>query len=193
MFSRSIRVLALLAIISMASAMVFAADPWNTGSIWGRPSMSAGASNTPRSVISPMQTVGAVSSPNAVPSVNIGVIPPDNSIPAAKPSGALLKTSGVPITGDPSAGAHLVMMKCAGCHGQDGSGHGSQLDEIGGHKPISWTNKAQMSQMSDQEIASRITTTNNQQDSGARMPAFRDLSGKDINDIVAYIRSIGQD
>jgi mono/diheme cytochrome c family protein len=86
------------------------------------------------------------------------------------------------------------MMKCAGCHGQDGSGKGVQLEELNAKQaPIPWTDAAAMSGLSDQEIANKIARTDKRGNPDAVMPSFGDqLSAEQIDDVVAYIRMLGK-
>ncbi len=86
------------------------------------------------------------------------------------------------------------MMKCAGCHGADGSGHGVELIDMNPKQlPIPWTDKAAMAQLNDQQLASKISQSDKKQDPDSVMPAFGDqLTSQQINDVVAYIRSLAQ-
>ena len=101
---------------------------------------------------------------------------------------------GIGIYGNPNAGAHIVSMKCAGCHGQDGSGHGVELMGMQAKQPpIPWTDKAAMAQLTDQGIAMKIANTSHQENPDAVMPSFGgQLSGQQIGDVVAYIRSLAR-
>jgi mono/diheme cytochrome c family protein len=86
------------------------------------------------------------------------------------------------------------MMKCAGCHGEDGSGKGVQLMELNLKKPlIPWTDTAKMSALTDDEIAAKIAQTDRQGTPDAVMPSFgNQLSADQIADVVAYIRMLGR-
>jgi mono/diheme cytochrome c family protein len=86
------------------------------------------------------------------------------------------------------------MMKCAGCHGQDGSGQGVQLEELRVKQPpIPWNDKAAMAALTDQQIAAKISRSDRQQNPDFVMPSFGDqLSAQQIDDVVAYIRMLGQ-
>jgi mono/diheme cytochrome c family protein len=85
-------------------------------------------------------------------------------------------------------------MKCAGCHGQDGSGQGVQLEGLNVKQPpIAWNNAAAMSGLTDQQIAAKISRSDRQQNPDAVMPSFGDqLSAQQIDDVVAYIRMLGK-
>jgi mono/diheme cytochrome c family protein len=204
MLLRSIRYVCIVAILSsLVGATVLAADPWNTGSLWhtGNPWNAPTASPTPetlyepRSSVSSVPSVAAIPSVGSVPTASFGVVPTPIAVPASATTPvAPIVTNGIGLRGDPSAGAHVVMMKCAGCHGQDGSGQGVQLEELSVKQPpIPWNDKAAMSALTDQQIAAKISRTDRQQNPDSVMPSFGDqLSAQEIDDVVAYIRMLGQ-
>jgi mono/diheme cytochrome c family protein len=150
---------------SLGSAIALAADPWNTGNPWhtGNP-------------WNPQATVA----PTAVPSS--GFTP--------SPSSAI---NGIVVSGNAAAGARIVMTKCAGCHGEDGSGRGTELVGMEVKQaPIAWTNRQAMLGLTDQQIANKISS-GRKQDPESAMPSFGDqLTPQEINDVVAYIRSLGR-
>lgn len=72
--------------------------------------------------------------------------------------------------------ADVYKAKCAGCHGADGS------KSMMGSKPL---NGADVKAMSDADLNSAITNGK------GKMPAYKDkLSGAQITDLVAYIRTL---
>src|SRR5215813_4867719 len=156
MLPRAIRSVCIVATLcSVVGATVFAADPWNTDSLWhtGNPWNAPTSSPTPQTFYAPLgsvssvpSAVGAVPSVKLVPTVSFGVVPTPMPIPASAITPvAPITTNGIVVHGDPSAGAHIVMMKCAGCHGQDGSGQGIQVAELGAKQPpLSWKDKTAM-------------------------------------------------
>src|SRR5215469_16291208 len=172
MLPRTIRLVCIVAIASLlVGATVLAGDPWNTKSLW----------NTGNPWNAPTASFGVVPSPIPVPASLNTPVPP-------------ITTNGIGLHGNPSAGAHIVMMKCAGCHGEDGSGKGVQLGELSVKQPpIPWNDATAMSALSDQEIAEKISSTNRQQKPDAVMPSFGDqLSPQQIDDVVAYIRMLAR-
>ena len=204
MLSCTIRSVCVVAIASLlVGATVLAGDPWNTGSLWhtGNPWNAPTASPTPETIYEPsssvssVPSVAAVPSVDSVPTVSYGAVPTPIPVPASVTTPvAPITTNGIGLRGDPSAGAHIVMMKCAGCHGQDGSGKGVQLEELNvTQPPIPWNNAAAMSGLTDQQIAAKILHSDRQQSPDGVMPSFGDqLSAQQIDDVVAYIRMLGK-
>ncbi len=198
MLSRRIRAASIAAIVlSLIGVTVLAADPWNTGNPWNAPSVapSPDAAQVPLSSVSSVPSVAAVPSVGTLAPLSYGVVPTPGPAPVSAPTPIAPTTAnGIGLTGDPSSGAHVVMMKCAGCHEQDGSGHGVQLIELNPKRqPIPWTDKAQMSQLTDQQIAAKISQGNRQDAPDSAMPAFGDqLNSQQISDVVAYIRTLEQ-
>jgi mono/diheme cytochrome c family protein len=198
MISHPLRVFAAVAILaSFVGATVRAADPWNTGNPWNAPSRAPSDDSAPQSAISGVPTVDIVPSVRSVPTV--GTVPywvsGQSSGPGVQPSPLPpITTNGIAISGNPNAGAHIVAMKCAGCHGQDGSGHGTELMGMQAQQaPIPWTDKAAMAQLTDQGIAMKIANTSHQDNPNAIMPSFGgQLTQQQIGDVVAYIRSLAQ-
>ena len=204
MLPRYIPSVCIVAIASLlVCATVFAGDPWNTGSLWhtGNPWSAPASSPTPETLYKPSSSVSSVPSvaalPSvaAVPTVSYGAVPPPVPIPAPLTTPLPpVTTSGIGLRGDPSAGAHIVMMKCAGCHGQDGSGKGIQLEGLNVKRPpIPWTDAAAMSALSDQGIAGKISRTDQRGTPDAVMPSLgNQLSAQEIDDVVAYIRTLAK-
>jgi mono/diheme cytochrome c family protein len=204
MLVRTIRSICIVAIASLlVGATVLAGDPWNTGDPWhaGNPWNAPTASPTPETIYEPSSSVSAVPSVAAVPSVgavptvSFGVVPTPIPAPVSVTTPVPpITTNGIGLRGNPSAGAHIVMMKCAGCHGQDGSGKGIQLEELNVKQPpIPWNDATAMSALSDQEIAGKISSSDRQQNPDAVMPSFAgQLSAQQIDDVVAYIRMLGK-
>jgi mono/diheme cytochrome c family protein len=204
MLSCTIRSVCVVAIASLlVGATVLAGDPWNTGSLWhtGNPWNAPTASPTPETFYEPSSSVSSVPSVvavptvGAVPTVSFGVVPTPIPAPASLTTPVPpITTNGIGLRGNPSAGAHIVMMKCAGCHGQDGSGQGVQLEGLSPKQPpIPWNNAAAMSGLTDQQIAEKISQSDRQQNPDAVMPSFGDqLSAQQIDDVVAYIRVLGK-
>src|SRR5262249_32255512 len=166
MLPRTIRLVCIVAIASLlVGATVLAGDPWNTKSLWntGNPWNAPTASPTPETPYEPSSSVSAVPSVAAVPSGqsvptrSLWGVPTPIPLPASVTTPVPpIATNGIGLHGNPSAGAHIVMMKCAGCHGQDGSGKGVQLEGLNVKQaPIAWNDTTAMSALSDQEIAAK--------------------------------------
>ena len=204
MLPRAIRLVCIVTIaFLLVGATVFAGDPWNTGSLWhtGNPWNAPTASPTPETIYEPsssvssVPSVAAVPSVDSVPTVSYGAVPTPIPVPASVTTPVPpITTNGIGLRGNPSAGAHIVMMKCAGCHGQDGSGQGVQLEGLSVKQPpLAWNNAAAMSGLTDQQIAAKISQSDRQQNPDAVMPSFGDqLSAQQIDDVVAYIRMLGK-
>jgi mono/diheme cytochrome c family protein len=204
MLARTIRSVCIVAIACLlVGATVLAGDPWNTGDPWhaGNPWNAPTASPTPKTIYEPsssvsaVPSVAAVPSVDAVPTVSFGVVPTPIPAPVSVTTPVPpITTNGIGLRGNPSAGAHIAMMKCAGCHGQDGSGKGIQLEELNVKQPpIPWNDATAMSALSDQEIAAKISSSDRQRNPDAVMPSFADqLSAQQIDDVVAYIRMLGK-
>ena len=204
MLARTIRSVCIVAVASLlVGATVLAGDPWNTGDPWhaGNPWNAPTASPTPETIYEPsssvsaVPSVAAVPSVDAVPTVSFGVVPTPIPAPVSVTTPVPpITTNGIGLRGNPSAGAHIVMMKCAGCHGQDGSGKGIQLEELNVKQPpIPWNDATAMSALSDQEIAGKISSSDRQKNPDAVMPSFGgQLSAQQIDDVVAYIRMLGK-
>ena len=200
MLPRVIRWICLIAILSsLLAATVLAGDPWHTGNPWNAPSSAASISGQgPMSIVSSVPSVATVpSSAATVQGVPYGVVPTpraDNLPFSTFTPIAPLTAVGMEIRGNPAAGAHIVTMKCAGCHGQDGSGQGTEMIGLTTkQQAIPWTNKAAMAGLTDQQIAAKISQGDPQNNPESVMPAFGgQLSSEDINNVVAYIRTLGQ-
>jgi mono/diheme cytochrome c family protein len=166
MRSRAIRWICALALLSsLGSAIALAADPWNTGNPW-----HSGNPWNPQASVSPTGGPSSAFTPSASNSIN-----------------------GFGVSGNAAAGARIVMTKCAGCHGFDGSGNGTELIGLDvKQKPIPWTDRAAMSAMTDKLIAAKISQSQ-KSDPGSVMPSFQDqLTPDQINDVIAYIRNLSR-
>jgi len=166
MRSRTIQALCVLALMtSLGSAIALAADPWNTGNPW-----HTGNPWNPQASVSPTAAPSSGFTPSASSPVN-----------------------GMSISGNSAAGARIVMTRCAGCHGADGSGNGTELIGLDlNQKPIPWTDRAQMSSLTDQQIAYKISQ-GRKENPASVMPSYGDqLTPQEINDVVAYIRNLSR-
>ena len=166
MRSGAIRWICALALLSsLGSAIALAADPWNTGNPW-----HSGNPWNPQATVSPSGVPSSGFTPGVSTSIN-----------------------GFGVSGNSAAGARIVMTKCAGCHGYDGSGNGTELIGLDvKQKPIPWSDRSAMSAMTDQQMAAKISLSA-KLDPGSVMPSFQDqLTPEQINDVIAYIRNLSR-
>lgn len=98
-----------------------------------------------------------------------------------------------PIVGDPSKGKVYYTKKCAKCHADDGSGEGKGTGVTTSRKrrfmimPAAINNPGYLESASDHEIRQIILA--DREDS--KMPSMKGkLDDKQINDLVAYVRSL---
>jgi mono/diheme cytochrome c family protein len=105
-----------------------------------------------------------------------------------------LLVPGTALGADAAAGAKVSAEKCAGCHGSGGAGDGVLLSSLGvTTPPVSWTDKAKMAAFSDQDLNNIITNGGKAEGKPPIMPPFgQQLSGDQIANLMAYIRSLAQ-
>jgi mono/diheme cytochrome c family protein len=91
-------------------------------------------------------------------------------------------------------GQQLSVHHCSKCHGKDGKGHGPAISLLGITTPLAdWTNKAQMSKMSDDSLTEIITKGGKGVGKSSHMPAFaKKLTPDQIKSTVEYIRSLAK-
>ncbi len=96
-----------------------------------------------------------------------------------------LHSSKHPVSGDPEMGKRIYDKNCAICHGLDAKGKGT-ITKIYDMEPADHTDASSMNRMSNEKIRSIISTGTK----GAKlMPGWKDLlSGKEIEDVISYIR-----
>jgi mono/diheme cytochrome c family protein len=180
------------ALTAAAITASLAGDPWNTGNPWNAPRPAA-SDVQPLNSASSLPSVAGVPSVASVPSVRWGVVP----TPAAPPRGTTavpaVTAKDISLRGNAAAGAHIVMMKCARCHGQDGSGGAEIVGLPPSRRPIPWNDRQAIGRLSDQELANRIAFGDREHDPDPAMHAFgRQLTAAQIGDIVAYIRDLAR-
>jgi mono/diheme cytochrome c family protein len=87
-------------------------------------------------------------------------------------------------------GKKLYATYCATCHGDSGKGDGVAAASLP-VKPADHTNGAVMNKLSDQFLSDIISKGGGAVDKSGFMPAWgSSLNGKQVADVVAYIRSI---
>ncbi len=82
------------------------------------------------------------------------------------------------------AGKDVFTKHCAGCHGKDGSGNDALAKMLKTTIPALGSKDVQA--LSDAEISKVIT------DGKGKMQPQKDLSGADVANVVAFIRSLAQ-
>jgi mono/diheme cytochrome c family protein len=95
---------------------------------------------------------------------------------------------------DVKSGMDYAVHHCAKCHGTDGKGNGPALAVIGvTTPPVDWTDKAAMSKLTDDYLTEIIQKGGKAVGKSTHMPAYADkLSGTQVADLVAYIRSLSK-
>ncbi len=92
----------------------------------------------------------------------------------------------------PKAGKHLYKHYCAVCHGFTGKGNGPNADNLGDVHPTDLTSEA-VDKLEDEEIYEVIEGGGAAIDISYYMPPWGSiLSSEQINDIVAYIRTLSE-
>lgn len=93
--------------------------------------------------------------------------------------------------GDAAAGkTHYMEQKCDKCHGEGGKGDGKVAKALKVDL-ADWTNKAEMAKMTDEELHAIIEKGGKAVGKSPKMPPYgKKLSSDEINDIIAWIRSL---
>jgi mono/diheme cytochrome c family protein len=96
--------------------------------------------------------------------------------------------------GDAQSGAQIFKENCARCHGANAKGDGPDLVKLqAAVTPDDWTDGETNRGLSDEFIVSMITKGGKANGKSAIMPSFGDkLSGEQIQDLVAFIRSVAK-
>ena len=100
---------------------------------------------------------------------------------------AWLLGSGPALCGDPQRGEPLYQRYCTGCHGADGRGGGKNfMPHVG-----ALTRKGYTEKLEDTYLAAIIAEGGEPFGKSAYMPAWKStLSGEDIADVIAFIRTL---
>ncbi|HXZ88116.1 MAG TPA: cytochrome c [Candidatus Binataceae bacterium] len=116
--------------------------------------------------------------------------------PAAIAAAVLFATlmAGRAAAGDAQSGAQIFKANCARCHGASAKGDGPDLVKLqAAVTPDDWTDGETNRGLADDFIVSMITKGGKANGKSAIMPAFGDkLSGEQIQDLVAFIRSVAK-
>jgi mono/diheme cytochrome c family protein len=92
--------------------------------------------------------------------------------------------------GNATAGREVHVASCAKCHGPGGKGDGP-AGKLLKTKPADWTDKARMNKMSDSDLFNVIKNGGGSVGKSKLMPAWAGkLSDQEINDVIAFIRSL---
>ncbi len=107
---------------------------------------------------------------------------------------ALVMPAGLGQAADVDKGHKLVVKECEKCHGKTGKGDGSMLKRIKADvAPVDWTNKTAMAKFSDADMTKIIKEGGKSAGRSKFMPSYGEkLSGGDIANLVAYIRSLAK-
>ncbi|MBI3950090.1 MAG: cytochrome c [Acidobacteria bacterium] len=94
--------------------------------------------------------------------------------------------------GDAQAGAALYKQHCLRCHGEQGKGDGL-ASKVLNPKPHDFSDKPFMAKLSDEDLFKTIAKGGAAVGKAKVMPAYEGkLKEKDINDVVAFVRSLAQ-
>lgn len=93
--------------------------------------------------------------------------------------------------GDPGKGKEIYAKSCSGCHGPDGKGDGAAASAMN-PKPANLADKTSMSKLDDKAVANVIVKGGAATGKSPLMPAFSQLKAQEVNDLVAYIRSLAK-
>lgn len=116
--------------------------------------------------------------------------------PAAMAAALLLTIAmaGNAAAGDAQSGAQIFKEKCARCHGASAKGDGPDLVKLqAAVTPDDWTDGETNRGLTDDFIVSMITKGGKANGKSPIMPAFGDkLSGNQVQDLIAFIRSVAK-
>ncbi len=94
--------------------------------------------------------------------------------------------------GNADKGKAIYARQCASCHGVSGKGDGPAAAALN-PKPKDMSNKAYMAELKDQYLVDVVKKGGPATGKSAAMPAFgATLKDQDIQDVVAYIRSLAK-
>ncbi|MGE5306546.1 MAG: c-type cytochrome [Alphaproteobacteria bacterium] len=94
--------------------------------------------------------------------------------------------------GDAAKGKTLFTKSCAGCHGETGKANGSASAALN-PKPQDLSNKAYNKKLDDAFLHNIITKGGAAVGKAPMMPPFgSQLKEQDVNDVIAYIRSLAK-
>jgi len=94
--------------------------------------------------------------------------------------------------GDAQAGAAIYKQNCLRCHGEQGKGDGP-ASKILNPKPHDLSDKPFMAKLSDEDLFKVIAKGGAAVGKAKTMPAYEGkLKEKEINDLVAFVRSLAQ-
>jgi mono/diheme cytochrome c family protein len=91
--------------------------------------------------------------------------------------------------GDPAKGETLYKARCVTCHGAAGAGDGPAGKALK-DKPKDWTKGEGLKDLSDQQIHDSIKQGGKAVGKSPAMIAFPTLSDADIQNVIAYIKTL---
>jgi mono/diheme cytochrome c family protein len=93
--------------------------------------------------------------------------------------------------GDAAKGKAIFSKTCVGCHGESGKGDGSAAAALN-PKPKDLSDKAYNTKLDDTFLHNIITKGGAAVGKAPMMPPFGQLKPQDVDDVVAYIRSLAK-
>jgi mono/diheme cytochrome c family protein len=91
--------------------------------------------------------------------------------------------------GNVDAGKQLYQQRCAPCHGPDGKANTPTAQALN-PKPRDHTDGAYMNQLSDEQLFKVIKQGGTAVGKSPIMPPQADLSDKQVQDMIAFVRSL---
>ena len=93
--------------------------------------------------------------------------------------------------GDSAKGKAIFSKSCAGCHGESGKADGTASASLN-PKPKDLSDKAYNAKLDDGYLHNVITKGGPAVGKAPMMPPFGQLKPQDVDDVVAYIRSLAK-
>jgi high-affinity iron transporter len=93
--------------------------------------------------------------------------------------------------GDPAKGETLYKARCVTCHGAAGAGDGP-AGKVLKDKPKDWTKGEGLKELSDQQLFDAIKKGGKAVGKSPAMIAFPGLSDADIQNVLAYIKTLAK-
>ena len=93
--------------------------------------------------------------------------------------------------GDAEKGKTIFAKSCAGCHGETGKANGSASAALN-PKPKDLSDKAYNAKLDDTYLHNVIAKGGPAVGKAPMMPGFKQLKDQEVDDVVAYIRSLAK-
>jgi mono/diheme cytochrome c family protein len=106
---------------------------------------------------------------------------------------ALLSVVGIGISPAPAADVNALYKEhCLKCHGPEGKGDGESLKKVKG-KAVDWTNKAEMSKLTDTELFDIIWQGGGGVGKSKIMPAYKGkLKEEEAKQLAAFVKTLAK-